>query len=89
MPGLAKACNPNLDVPAGAVYLYSQSWTVSTVVAGTVYLVCHKLSPMPITSDKDGDWKVIEGIGKETDVETEMEGENFDEKPAVGKVFDV
>jgi hypothetical protein len=44
---------------------------------------------MPITSDKDGDWKVIEGIGKETDVETEMEAENSSEKPAVGKAFDV
>ena len=52
MPGLAKACNTALNVPKGAVYLYSLSWVVSILVAGLVYWVLNKISPMPISMDE-------------------------------------
>ena len=84
MPGLAKAINPNLHVPNGAVYLYSQSWTVSIVVTGVIYWVCHKIWPMPITSEE-----TIEGVEKESDAEIEVDARSSNEKPAVGKAFQV
>lgn len=87
MPGLAKACNPNLSVPNGAVYLYSQSWTVSIVVAGVVYWVCHKLSPVEITSDRDDER--IEGFEKDSEAGLDAETRSSSEKAEVRKAFDV
>jgi nucleobase:cation symporter-1, NCS1 family len=90
MPGLAKAINPNLNVPNGAVYLYSQSWTVAIVIAGVTYWACHKMSPMPITSAKNND--IIDGVEKESDAGIEVDRgdvRSVSEKPAVGKSFQV
>ena len=68
MPGLAKACNPNLSVPNGAVYLYSQSWTISTVIAGVVYWILHRVRPMEMSEDTDNA-KILWGMGRDSDGE--------------------
>ncbi|KAK5740135.1 hypothetical protein LTR17_004847 [Elasticomyces elasticus] len=78
MPGLAKACNPKLDIPVGATYLYSLSWLISTLIAGLVYWLLHKLSPMPISEDSG---EVLEGIESRTDSEDEQD-------PTKNKAFD-
>lgn len=79
LPGLAKACNPNLSVPNGAVYLYSQSWLVSVCVSAGVYWVLHKIAPMPI-DPKDEPFLV--GVGKDGEAEAESEKEKADVKKA-------
>ncbi|KAK3634368.1 hypothetical protein LTR56_007345 [Elasticomyces elasticus] len=70
MPGLAKACNPKLTIPVGATYLYSLSWLISTLIAGLVYWLLNKLSPMPISEDSG---EVLEGIESRADSEIEKE----------------
>ncbi|TEA18450.1 Uracil permease [Colletotrichum sidae] len=47
MPGLAAACGAK-GVPKGAVYLYSLSWLVSTLIAGFTYWACWRIWPFPI-----------------------------------------
>lgn len=47
---------------------------MSTVAACRMYWACHTLRPMPITSDNDDEWRVIEGIGKDANVGAEMKG---------------
>lgn len=65
LPGLAKATNPAYSVPTGAVYLYSQSWLISTCISAGVYWMLHQLSPMPIDpNDED----MIESTGSEGDI---------------------
>ena len=81
LPGLAAACNPSLSVPNGAVYLYSQSWLVSTCTAAAVYWLMHKVAPMPIDLKRDD---VIEGIGSDAEVDA---GSGSPEKDG-GKAFD-
>ena len=83
MPGLAAACNPNLHVPKGAIYLYSQSWLISTVVTAGVYWVLHRIRPMPISRIGDEDDKFIDGVTMENDAATESSSERH------GKAFDV
>ncbi|KAK5679300.1 hypothetical protein LTS10_008115 [Elasticomyces elasticus] len=110
MPGLAKACNPRLNIGKGAIYghrilalmgtkrtcsqcsrfphryklsltfsqLYSLSWLISTLIAGLVYWLLHKLSPMPISEDSG---EVLEGIESRTDSEVEQD-------PTKNKAFD-
>ncbi|KAK4950158.1 hypothetical protein LTR10_011135 [Elasticomyces elasticus] len=70
MPGLAKACNPNLKIGKGAIYLYSLSWLISTLIAGLVYWLLNKLSPMPISEDSG---EVLEGIESRADSEIEKD----------------
>ncbi|EME38986.1 hypothetical protein DOTSEDRAFT_160813 [Dothistroma septosporum NZE10] len=65
MPGLAKACNGALAIPKGASYLYSLSWLVSILISGSIYWVCDKLSPMPISADE-----VVEGAASDEDVQS-------------------
>ncbi|KAI7185327.1 uracil permease [Hortaea werneckii] len=67
MPGLVHACNSSLNVPNGAVYLYSLSWCVSTVIAGTVYWILHKVSPMEITGEAGALFESLEGVDAEPD----------------------
>ncbi|KAK4540606.1 hypothetical protein LTR36_009036 [Oleoguttula mirabilis] len=62
LPGLAKACNSAPNVPKGAIYLYTLSWHFATLVAGIVYFVLHKTSPMEILMQED----VLEGIVSQT-----------------------
>ena len=59
--GLAKACSPALSVPKGAVYLYSLSWVVSTLLAAATYWVLNKVSPMAISEDERGILFGVEG----------------------------
>lgn len=87
MPGLAKACNPNLSVPNGAVYLYSQSWTISILIAGTVYYICHKIKPVPVTSAKHDEY--LYGVEKGSDVGLDADAETSREKVDGGKAFEV
>lgn len=47
MPGLAAVCGAK-GVPKGAVYLYSLSWLVSTLVSASTYWLCWKVWPFPI-----------------------------------------
>ena len=77
LPGLAKACSPQLSVPKGAVYLYSQSWLISTLIAAGVYLLLHLLTPMPI-DHKDED--MIEGSGSDAGSSTGEGGEKLQGK---------
>lgn len=67
MPGLVHACNSSLNVPNGAVYLYSLSWCVSTVIAGSVYWILHKVSPMEITGETGALFESLEGVDAEPD----------------------
>lgn len=83
MPGLVAACNPDLRIPTGAVYLYSQSWLVSTCVAGAVYWVLSKVAPMPVDAR---DEEVIEGTSGEMEADLGTEGH---EREDGGKAFDV
>ena len=82
LPGLAAACSPNLDVPNGVSYLYSLSWLISILVAGIVYWILHKISPMPISEYDHDEARSIEGMGVESGVEThasdEDKSESFD-----------
>ncbi|KAI3551936.1 NCS1 nucleoside transporter [Colletotrichum filicis] len=81
MPGLAAACGAK-GVPKGAIYLYSLSWLVSTLVASFTYWVCWKIKPFPVddsrellyvdgyptVEDSNGSEKGLEG--KDQDVKT-------------------
>lgn len=58
MPGLAAACGAK-GVPRGAVYVYSLSWLVSTLVAGVVYWASWKIWPFPIDGAREQEF--IEG----------------------------
>lgn len=61
LPGLAAACGAN-GVPKGATYLYSLSWTVSTLVAGLTYWVSWKAWPFSV--DETEDTIYIEGFAE-------------------------
>jgi NCS1 family nucleobase:cation symporter-1 len=67
MPGLA-AVTGQKGVPVGATYLYSQSWLVSTVVAGCVYWGLFLVWPFEV------DDKVITGIEGIEGIERVEEG---------------
>ncbi|KAK1596669.1 NCS1 nucleoside transporter [Colletotrichum navitas] len=74
MPGLAAACGAR-GIPKGALYLYSLSWLVSTVVAGFTYWLCWKIVPFPVDDRQeqlyvDGLPETEESIGSEKGVET-------------------
>jgi NCS1 family nucleobase:cation symporter-1 len=58
MPGLA-AVTGQKGVPVGATYLYSQSWLVSTVVAGCVYYALFLVWPFEVDEKMI---TVIEGV---------------------------
>ncbi|KAK5113163.1 hypothetical protein LTR85_010981 [Meristemomyces frigidus] len=79
MPGLAKACNSALHVPKGAVYLYSLSWLISTLTAGSVYWTLHNVSPMEISSKED----MLEGVESDADLA------GVDDGAGGGKAFDI
>ncbi|KAK3695922.1 hypothetical protein LTR37_018277 [Vermiconidia calcicola] len=90
MPGLAYACNPNLEVPSGARYVYSLSWVVSTVVAGSVYWGVNGLWPMPLSLSEGEGYarhEVVEGVVGD-DARSDESGTASGEKQA-GKAFDV
>ncbi|CCF43971.1 uracil permease, partial [Colletotrichum higginsianum] len=74
MPGLAAACGAK-GVPKGAVYLYSLSWLVSTLIAGITYWTCWKIWPFPV-DETHGDLSIEsqspryeEDVGLEKDIE--------------------
>lgn len=52
MPGLAAACGAK-GVPNGAKHLYSLSWLVSTLVAGTVYWLSYKIQPFEVSPSQE------------------------------------
>ncbi|KAF6821092.1 NCS1 nucleoside transporter [Colletotrichum musicola] len=58
MPGLAAACGAK-GVPRGAIYVYSLSWLVSTLVAGAVYWASWKIWPFPVDGAREQEF--IEG----------------------------
>ncbi|KAF6812068.1 NCS1 nucleoside transporter [Colletotrichum sojae] len=58
MPGLAAACGAK-GVPRGAIYVYSLSWLVSTLVAGAVYWASWKIWPFPVDGTREQEF--IEG----------------------------
>lgn len=67
-----------------AVNLFSQSWTVSAIVAGVVYWICHKLRPIDLTSNKDDE--AFEGAEKE--MEAEVQTQTSSEKNGMSKAVD-
>ncbi|KAJ9624078.1 hypothetical protein H2203_005526 [Taxawa tesnikishii (nom. ined.)] len=74
MPGLAAACGAK-SIPKGAIYLYSQSWLVSTVISGLVYWALYAVMPFEVSPTKE---LYVEGVGSDADV-TEIPA-TFDEK---------
>jgi NCS1 family nucleobase:cation symporter-1 len=52
MPGLAAARGAK-GVPKGALYLYSLSWLVSTLLAGFTYWSCWKMWPYPVDQQEE------------------------------------
>lgn len=52
MPGLAAACGAT-GVPKGAIFLYSLSWLVSTVVGGVTYWICWKIWPCEVDDARE------------------------------------
>ena len=52
MPGLAAACGA-VGIPKGAMYVYSLSWLVSTVVGGFSYWACWKIWPCEVDDSRE------------------------------------
>ncbi|KAI9738864.1 MAG: hypothetical protein M1834_008371 [Cirrosporium novae-zelandiae] len=61
LPGLANATGQS-GVPTGAIYLYSLSWLIGTVIASTVYYVLGRVWPMDVGKGEGGD--EIVGVGE-------------------------
>lgn len=69
MPGLAAACGAK-GVPKGAIYLYSLSWVVATLISGSVYWALSKLFPFEVSPSQEMYMDGIDGIdGKESSLE--------------------
>ncbi|KAK7444625.1 hypothetical protein CaCOL14_000399 [Colletotrichum acutatum] len=73
MPGLAAACGAK-GVPKGAIYLYSLSWLVSTLVASFTYWLSWKVKPFPVDDSReqlyvDGYPTVEDSVGSENGLE--------------------
>lgn len=52
LPGLAHACGQT-GIPKGAIYLYSLSWLVATVVSSFVYWVSFKIVPFEVSPTQE------------------------------------
>ncbi|KAK1452942.1 NCS1 nucleoside transporter [Colletotrichum cuscutae] len=79
MPGLAAACGAK-GVPKEAIYLYSLSWLVSTLVTSFTYWACWKIKPFPV--DNSRELLYVDGYST-------VEDSNGSEKGLKGKDQDV